>query len=100
MPLPFIKLSGIAEKYNTTYQYLAQINNIADPNKINAGAVIKVPGTSTVKEEYISYTIKRGDTLSGIAAKYKTTYQYLAKINNIADPNKINAGAVIKVPNK
>ena len=93
-------LSGIAAKYNTTYQYLAQINNIADPNKINAGAVIKVPGATTVKEEYISYTIKSGDTLSGIAAKYNTTYQYLAKINNIANPNKINAGAVIKVPNK
>lgn len=43
------------------------------------------------------YTIKKGDTLSGIAKKYGTTYQYLAKLNGIPDPNKIYAGQKIRV---
>lgn len=43
------------------------------------------------------YTIKKGDTLSGIAKKYGTTYQYLAKLNGIPNPNKIQAGQRIRV---
>lgn len=46
------------------------------------------------------YTVKSGDTLSGIAAKYGTTYQELAKYNNISNPNKINVGQTIKIPSK
>lgn len=45
----------------------------------------------------VYYTVKAGDTLSGIAAKYGTTYQHLAQINGIANPNLIYAGQKIKV---
>lgn len=91
-------LSSIAAKYNTTYQKIAADNNINNPNLIYPGQVLKINGSN--KEEYKNYTIKRGDTLSSIAARYGTTYQYLAQINNIADPNKIYVGDTIKVPNK
>lgn len=46
---------------------------------------------------HVYYVVKRGDTLSGIASKYGTTYQRLAQINGIADPNKIYAGQKIRV---
>ena len=44
------------------------------------------------------YTVKRGDTLSGIAAKYGTTYQKLAAYNGISNPNIISVGQKIKIP--
>lgn len=44
------------------------------------------------------YTVQRGDTLSGIAAKYGTTYQKLASYNGIANPNVISVGQKIKIP--
>lgn len=44
------------------------------------------------------YTVKRGDTLSRIAAQYATTYQALAEYNGIADPNVIFVGQQIKIP--
>lgn len=44
------------------------------------------------------YTVKSGDTLSGIAARYGTTYQKLASYNGIADPNKIYPGQKITIP--
>lgn len=44
-----------------------------------------------------TYTVKSGDTLSGIAAKYGTSWQYLADINGIANPNLIYAGQVLKI---
>lgn len=46
---------------------------------------------------HVYYVVKRGDTLSGIASKYGTTYQRLAQINGIADPNKIYIGQKIRV---
>ena len=44
------------------------------------------------------YIVKKGDTLSGIARKYGTTYQKIAKDNNISNPNLIypNQKLVIK----
>lgn len=50
------------------------------------------------KSKDIVYTIKEGDTLSGIASKYGTTYQKLAEYNNIKDPNIIYVGQKIKIP--
>ena len=44
------------------------------------------------------YAVKSGDTLSKIAQKHGTTYQTLAKLNGIADPNKIYIGQKIKIP--
>lgn len=43
------------------------------------------------------YTVKSGDTLSSIAAKYNTTYTHLANINNITNPNLIYVGQRIKI---
>lgn len=50
--------------------------------------------------QYITYKIKKGDTLSGIAKKYGSTVVGLATINGIKDPNKILAGASLKIPKK
>lgn len=47
----------------------------------------------------IVYTVVSGDTLSGIASKYGTTYQKLADYNDIANPNVIHVGQKIKISN-
>jgi LysM repeat protein len=93
-------LSGIAARFGTTYQYLAEVNGISNPNVINVGQVLKVPnaGSTQPTPSAKTYTVQKGDTLSGIAAKYGTTYQVLAQINGIANPNVINVGQVIVVP--
>ena len=83
-------LSAIATKYNTTYQELAKINNISDPNSIYVGQIIQLKASNNVQ----TYTVQSGDTLSGITAKFGTTYQSLASINGIADPNTIYVGQV------
>jgi len=47
-----------------TYSTLAKLSGIADPNKIYPGQKITLPGGG-------SYTVKSGDTLSGIAQNYR-----------------------------
>ena len=44
------------------------------------------------------YTVKKGDTLFQIAAKYGTTYQAIAAYNGIKNPNAIRVGQKIKIP--
>lgn len=44
------------------------------------------------------YTVKKGDTLSQIAAKYGTAYQAIAAYNGIKNPNAIRVGQKIKIP--
>ncbi|WP_099206010.1 LysM peptidoglycan-binding domain-containing protein [Scatolibacter rhodanostii] len=88
-------LGGIAAKYGTTYQKLAEINGLANPNLIYPGQVIKISGTASAAPN--NYTVQSGDTLSGIASKYNTTYQKLAEINGISNPNLIYVGQVIRL---
>ena len=49
------------------------------------------------KNTKVYYTVKNGDTLSGIAAKYDTTVNKIAKLNNIANPNIIYAGQKLRI---
>ena len=44
-----------------------------------------------------TYTVRAGDTLSGIAARYGTTYIELARKNGIANPNIIYPGQTIRI---
>lgn len=46
---------------------------------------------------YQKYTVQRGDTLSGIAAKFGTTYQKIAQDNGISNPNRIFPGQVLRI---
>ena len=43
----------------------------------------------------VTYTVKKGDTLSAIAKKYNTTVNSLAKLNNIKNTNLIHVGQVL-----
>lgn len=68
--------------------------------EVNITGYYKKPttGTSsnTTKKEY--YVVKSGDTLSGIAKKYKTTVNALMKLNpDIKDANKIYVKQKIRV---
>lgn len=44
-----------------------------------------------------TYTVQSGDTLSGIAAKFGTSWQRLADLNGLANPNLIYPGQVLTI---
>lgn len=89
-------LSGIAAKFGTNWQALQRINNIPDPNKIYPGQVLRVSSVNT-QNPVKRYIVVRGDTLSGIAAKFGTSWQALASKNNIANANLIYPGQVLVI---
>ena len=89
------------------YTSSGRVNGISgnvDMNIMYRDLVSEIKGnkteTPTTKQETVSYyRVQSGDTLSGIASKYGTTYQYLAEINGIDNPNLIYEGQSLKVPN-
>lgn len=86
-------LSAIASRYGTSTSALASLNGISNPNRIYPGQVLKLSGGSSTR----SYTVRSGDTLSGIASQFGTTWQALQAKNGIANPNVIYVGQTIRI---
>lgn len=58
----------------------------------------RLAGTSAAQNcSAVYYTVQKGDTLWGIAQKYGTTYQEIARLSNIPDPSKIYPGQKVRV---
>lgn len=64
------------------------------------GGPTPIPTPPPVTQGVQDYTVVAGDTLSGIAGRYKTTWQQLYAMNRdrIANPNRIYTGQKIRVP--
>ena len=82
-------LSGIAVAHGTTWQALASLNGLSNPNYIWTGETIKLTGATSANRVYI---VQSGDTLSGIGAKVGESYQTLASKNGLSNPNWIYPG--------
>ena len=105
-------LSAIATHYGTSYETLARLNNISNPNHIYVGQVLKLGAGTTssnvVEQHHVtttssangSYTVKAGDSLSAIAAHYGMSYETLARLNNISNPNRIYVGQTLNLGTK
>lgn len=88
-------LSSIAAKFGTSYQTLASLNGISNPNIIYAGQVLRVNGSASTGSVY--YTVRAGDNLSNIASRYGTSYQTIAALNGLSNPNLIYTGQTLKI---
>jgi nucleoid-associated protein YgaU len=60
----------------------------------------KKPAPKNDGPDFKTYTVKSGDTLSEIGAKYGVPYMEIAKLNDIENPDLIFPGQVFKIPNK
>ncbi|MCY8025650.1 glycoside hydrolase family 25 protein [Bacillus sonorensis] len=90
------KVSGISGNVDMNICYRDGLRAKAAVTKEKAAEVKPVSNEKSVKSDTI-YTVKKGDTLSGIAQKYKTTVKALQSLNNIKDANKIYAGQKLKI---
>jgi len=55
------------------------------------------PGPEPTPPKTITYTVKKGDTLSSIAYRFNTTVAKLIALNNIPNPNIIYVGQVLTI---
>ena len=88
-------------RYNTSYEYLAKINNISNPNLIYTGERLIVPlleNNEINDTSHKLYIVRRGNTLTQIALKYGVSIDSIVRLNNIQNPNLIYVGEVLRIP--
>jgi LysM repeat protein len=112
-------LESIARKYGMTIQQLVEINQIANPNRINRGQQLTVwattptesdPGGDDSAQIAISealsvepstentYQVQNGDHLALIARRFGITWTELAQANNLSNPDQIYTGQTLIIP--
>ena len=93
-------LSYIAARYGTTVHAIVQANYIPNPNRIYPGQRLVIPCWRPYYPVHgcTYYTVRYGDTLSGIAYRYGVSVNSIVQANNIANPNRIYAGQRLYIP--
>ena len=86
-------LSGIAARFGVPVSAVSGYRS-GDPNLIYPGEVLTV-NTVLGTGGATTYTVQPGDTLSGIATQFGTTWQRLQQINGIGNPNLIYPGQAL-----
>ena len=82
-------LGGIAKAHGTTWQALAKLNAIADPNLIDVDQVLKVPART--------HTVAKGESLWGIGRRYGLTPERLAALNGKKTSDTIYPGDILRL---
>lgn len=58
----------------------------------------EIPVSTQPKRSFVYHRVRRGQTLSAIAKKYRTSVRSIARANNIRSYNHIAAGKLLKIP--
>ncbi len=90
----------IANKYNTSVNDIKNINSLTT-NNLGIGQIIKIPISTSIPintNYYITYIVRRGDSLYSIANKYDMTVDELKSLNNL-NSNSLNIGQELLVKN-
>lgn len=101
-------LSVIARRFNTSVGELVSLNQLASRNRIQIGQRLLLPQDNVNAQQLVEaeeramedgvYTVRRGDTVSLIAARYGLTEQRLLGINGIQDRHRIYPGQELRLP--
>lgn len=86
-------LYSIARKFNTSVGELKRINNLSS-DSLDIGQILKLPVTN---ENYINYSVIKGDSLYSIAKKYNTSVDEIKRINNLSS-NSLSIGQNLNIP--
>jgi N-acetylmuramoyl-L-alanine amidase len=101
-------LSGIAAAHGVSLSALAAANGVRPDSFAIAGTTLKIPSASAAPASSASgttpppplggYTVRPGDTLSGIAGQAGVSLRQLAWMNGLDPDHYLLAGTVIKLP--
>jgi membrane-bound lytic murein transglycosylase D len=119
----YVHISSVMKRFGMSRKEISQSNPslrnpvISGQKRIPQGFVFKAPAdrfasltplyqkissaekfNRQIRSKY--YTVRRGDTLSGLALRFGTSVRKLKQRNNIGRRNRIYVGKVLKLPSK
>src|SRR5262245_30424629 len=92
-------LASIAKKYRMTPVAIAEANNIERTAALEPGMKLTIPATQSVSETkrlLVSYRVRRGDTLAGIADRFNVDSEDVRKWNRLRS-NHVSRGMVLRI---
>jgi membrane-bound lytic murein transglycosylase D len=92
-------LTSLAKKYRVTAAAIADANNLQRNAALDAGEKLIIPATQApmeTKRRLVSYRVRRGDTLLGIADRFSVDSEDVRKWNHLKS-NKVGRGMVLRI---
>jgi membrane-bound lytic murein transglycosylase D len=92
-------LTSIGKKYHLTPAAIAAANNLEHGTSLSAGEKLIIPAAqlqSETKRRLVSYRVRRGDTLLGIADRFSVSSDDMRKWNRLKS-NHVNRGMVLRI---
>ncbi|CAM2009174.1 LysM peptidoglycan-binding domain-containing protein [Acanthopleuribacter pedis] len=98
-------LSKIASRFGMGWQRLANYNGLKKSSVLQVGRRLRIPsgktnkaGSSATKQaKVVTYRIRKGDTLSQIAKRYRVSVSQIKKWNKLGSSSRIHAGQTLRL---
>jgi len=94
-------LYNLANRYNVTVTDILRANPFIDPNNLQIGQVICIPGAVPPQPSCPGgtlHTIRAGDTFYKLSIQYGVSLESILKANPGVDPNNLQIGQVVCIP--
>jgi len=99
-------LAGLARRYGTTIHALQEANGLAGRTTIRLGQRLQVPDPAghplsvraLQEPRRITHRVSRGETLAGLARRYRTTIRDIQRANGMAKRTTIRTGDRLQIP--
>ncbi len=101
-------LYSIAARYNTTISALRKLNNIRNGRLLRAGSRLLVPygkddksketSSSSKSQRNKIHVVRRGETISQLASRYKVSRRRILAKNKMSNPRELMAGMKLVIP--
>ena len=90
-------LSDIAARYDVSVDSLMRLNGINDPDHVEIGTRLKVPGQAAAAGPG-RHRVSEGETLGEIAVRYEVSSRDLIALNGLRDADHVELGETLKLP--
>ena len=85
-------LSFIAASFHTTVTRLLLVNSVPDPNNVQPGTVLVIPGFEDVQGEAIAVTLPAFESLDTFNRRTRVPEQLMNRLDFITNPDALYAG--------
>lgn len=97
---PDDNLWDIAVRFGVAFDNLININHITEPDVLNAGDQLVIPGLEGIEGVLTTETVTFGETIHSLSFRYGITPKMLEKLNHITNPIELYSGSSLVIPQK